>query len=73
MSTEFHDFEIEYSGNPESLDKTLQALGKAVMLGAPDFVKINGHYVVRVFGNPDYMKFACENQGYCKFLTEVPR
>ena len=68
---EFHDFEIDYAGNPEALDKTLMALGSCVLVGAPDYVRRNGHFVMRVFGDPGYIKFACEQQGYCKILGEV--
>lgn len=68
---EFHDFEIEYTGDPAALDKTLQGLGRAVLLGAPDFVKRNGNFVMRVLGNPGYIKFACEHQGYCRIIKEV--
>ena len=67
---EFHDFEIEYSGDPAALDKTLQALGLAVIVQGE---KVNGHYVMRVFGNPGYIKFACEHQGYCRIVAEIPQ
>lgn len=72
-ASEFHDYEIEYSGNPESLDRTLMSLGKAVLIGGPNYIKRNGHYVMRVFGNPGYVKFACEHQGYCEILNEIPK
>jgi hypothetical protein len=50
--------------NPEALDQTLQGLG-AVLVGGPDFVRVDGHYVVRALGDVGFVKFACEAQGYC--------
>jgi len=34
------------------------------------YVQEGGCYVMRVFGNPDFLKFACEHQGYCKIVSE---
>ncbi len=58
--------------NPEALDQTLFALG-AVLIGGgmPEgFMKVDGHYVMRVLGDPGYVKFACETQGYCTIVGE---
>ena len=63
------DFLVE-TRNPEMLDKTLMSIG-AVLVGAPDYIKRDGYYVMRVLGNPGFVKFACENQGYCKIVRQL--
>lgn len=73
MSIEFHDYEIDYSGDPAALDRIVMALGPCALIGVPDYIKSNDHYVLRIFGNPEFIKFACEHQGYCKILCEIPR
>lgn len=60
------------TGNPDFLDRTVQHFGAAVVGGGmPDgYVKIDGAYVVRCFGNPDFIKFAITNQGYGEVVGE---
>jgi len=60
-------------GNPEALDKTVQHFGAAVVGGGMPggYVKKDGYYVVRVFGNVGFVKFAIENQGYGKVIREL--
>lgn len=59
---------------PEGLDRTLNMMGAALIqlnssqTMAPEYLTENGCYVMRVFGNPDFLKFACEHQGYCKIV-----
>ncbi len=69
------DFLVE-TGNPEYLDDTLQALpmtrAAVVGRGVPGgIIKRDGGYVVRVFGDPGFFKFACEQQGYCKIIKQL--
>lgn len=65
------DFLIEANANPVGLDQTLNQMG-AALIGAPDYIMKDGCYVMRVFGsNPGYVKFACENQGYCKIVRQL--
>jgi hypothetical protein len=53
------------TGDPAMLDRTVQQLGAAVVVGGPDqFVQVDGCYVVRVFGDPGFVKFAITQQGY---------
>lgn len=57
--------------NPEGLDRTLNMMG-AALIKPPggDYESINGCYIMRVFGDPGFVKFACEHQGYCKIVCE---
>jgi len=64
------DFLVE-TRNPKALDDTLMQIG-AVLVGGPDYIMKDGFYVMRVLGNPAFVKFACENQGYCKIIKELP-
>ena len=59
------------TANPEMLDQTVQQLGPAVVVGAPDYVKVDDCYVVRVFGDPGFIKFAITNQGYGEVVREL--
>ena len=71
------DFLVE-TGNPEYLDDTLQQLpnmyarvvGRGVTGG---IVKREGGYVVRVFGDTGWFKFAVEQQGYCKIIRQLDK
>lgn len=69
MTTQFTDLLVD-TGNPAMLDKTVMSFG-AVLIGAPDYSRVDGHYVMRVFGSPDFIRFACEHQGYCKIVGET--
>jgi hypothetical protein len=72
---QYKDFLVDV-GNPKALDETLAALPSvtAQVIGGPDgpFEQEDGHYVVRVFGNPGFFKFSVENQGYCRMVGERP-
>lgn len=54
--------------NPAALDQTLQQMG-AVLVGGPDYVVVDGHYIIRALGDVGYVKFACETQGYCTVIA----
>ena len=45
--------------------------GPAVVVGAPDYVQVDDCYVVRVFGDPGFVKFAITNQGYGEVVREL--
>lgn len=68
---EFTDFLVEV-GNPRALDDTLKqlhgALAALVMSSPESYEQVDGKYVMRCFGDPGYVKFACEHQGYCKII-----
>jgi hypothetical protein len=59
--------------NPAALDKDVQALPGCVaaVLGAPYYVKLDGHYVIRCFEGKDALKFMGEHQGYFKVIREL--
>ena len=59
------------TASPELLDRTVQGLGSAVVVGAPDYIEHDGCYVVRVFGDPGFIKFAIANQGYGEVVREL--
>jgi len=59
------------TASPEVLDRTVQQLGPAVVVGAPDYVQVDGCYAVRVFGDPGFIKFAITNQGYGEVVREL--
>lgn len=55
--------------SPANLDRTVQQLGPAVVVaGSWDGEKCR----VRVFGPPDFIRFAITNQGYGEVLGEEP-
>ena len=60
------------TANPQVLDRTVQQLGPAAVVGGPDnFVQVDGCYVVRVFGDPGFIKFAIATQGYGEVVREL--
>jgi hypothetical protein len=59
------------TANPEMLDQTVQQLGPAVVVGAPDYAQVDDCYVVRVFGDPGFIKFAITSQGYGEVVREL--
>ena len=67
------DILVETS-NPELLDKTLNALGAALVGGGMPggFIQIDGVYLVRCFGDAGFIEFAIENQGYGKVIKAYP-
>ena len=73
MNKEATDYLVE-CGNPKAFDKTIQQLGTAVLIngGAEgDYSKKEGFYIMRVFGDVGFLKFAIENQGYGKVIREL--
>lgn len=60
------------AGNPEALDRTVQHFGAAVVGGGMPggYVKVDGAYVVRCFGDIGFLKFAITNQGYGEVVKE---
>ena len=59
------DLKIE-TKNPDLLDKTVNTFGAAVVKDSFD----GSTCKVRCFGNADFVKFACINQGYGKIVSE---
>lgn len=57
--SEYTDIRVR-TKNPEALDKVMVQLGACVIEGTWH----NGICLVRVFGNPGFVKFAIKNQGY---------
>lgn len=60
------------TNNPEALDRTVNHFGAAVVGGGmPDgYVKVGDAYIVRCFGDPGFIEFVIENQGYGRVLRE---
>lgn len=59
--------------NPQALDRTLNQMGAALIEKpgtAFGYLQDGDCYVMRVFGDPGFVKFACEHQGYCKIVGE---
>ena len=66
---------IVETNSPEALDVILQTFGAVVVqsdINKPTYMQKDGGYVVRCFGNPDFIKFAITNQGYGKVLKTLP-
>lgn len=59
------------TASPELLDQTVQQLGRATVVGAPDYMTVDGCYVVRVFGDPGFVKFAIASQGYGEVVRQL--
>ena len=60
--------------NPEAFDRTVQSMG-AVLCddgNKGQYIKQDGYYVMRVFGDAGFLKFAIEMQGYGKVIKELP-
>lgn len=73
MSKKATDFLVECR-NPKSFDQTIQQLGAAVLINGgneDNYIKKNGYYIMRVFGNAGFLKFAIENQGYGKVIKQL--
>lgn len=60
---------IVQTNNPDALDATVQQLGPAVVVDGSFDGK---SCTVRVFGDPGYIKFAIDHQGYGKVLDTLP-
>jgi hypothetical protein len=61
------------TSNPDLLDRTVQSFGAALVGGGMPggYIKKNGHYIVRCFGNADFVKFAITHQGYGTVIEEA--
>ncbi len=73
MSKEATDFLVECR-NPKAFDQTIQQLGAAVLINGGDednYTKKGGYYIMRVFGDAGFLKFAIENQGYGKVIKQL--
>jgi len=58
--------------DPGALDRTVNSFGAALVQGAAgEYAREGGCYVMRVFGDPGFVRFACEHQGYCKIVGET--
>lgn len=56
--------------SPEALDRTLQQMGAVLVGGGTPlgYERVGEHYVVRCLGNPGFIRFAIESQGYAKVI-----
>lgn len=73
MNKEATDFLIE-CGNPKAFDKTIQKMGAAALINGgneDNYIKKDGRYVMRVFGDTGFIQFAIENQGYGKVIKQL--
>jgi hypothetical protein len=73
MKQEFTDFLVE-CGNPAAFDQTINSMGAVLFDGGQkgQYQKDeNGYYTMRVYGDPGYIKFAIQNQGYGKIIKEL--
>ena len=73
MEKKATDFLIQCD-NPEAFDRTVQQLGAAALIDGGEkgkYVQKDGYYVMRVFGDAGFLKFAIENQGYGKVIKEL--
>lgn len=70
---EAKDFLVE-TDDPEYLDATIRSFGAALVGGGMPggFTKRGEYYVMRVFGDARFVKFAIENQGYGRVIEELP-
>lgn len=69
----FTDFLVE-CGNTEAFDKTINSMNAVLYDGGNkgDYKKDeNGYYTMRVYGDPGFLKFAIQNQGYGKIIKEL--
>jgi hypothetical protein len=67
-----HDLLVR-TGDPKILDDTVQQLGAAAVIqDSPDrYTTVEGCYVVRVFGDPGFIRFAITQQGYGEVVREL--
>ena len=61
------------TADPGLLDRTVQQLGPAIVIRgvAAPYMQVDGCYIVRVFGDPGFIKFAITNQGYGEVVREL--
>lgn len=65
---------IVKTANPAALDQILQTFGAVVVqsdINKPTYMQKDGGYVVRCFGNVDFIKFAITNQGYGEVIKTL--
>lgn len=65
---------IVKTGNPAALDGILKQFGAVVVqsdLDRPTYMQRDGGYVIRVFGDPSFVKFMIKNQGYGEFIKDL--
>lgn len=65
---------IVKTGNPAALDGILKQFGAVVVqsdIDKPIYMERDGGYVVRVFGDPGFVKFVIKNQGYGEIIKEL--
>jgi hypothetical protein len=68
------DFLVQCN-NPKAFDETIMQLGAASLVmghGQGGYMQQDGYFVMRVFNNEGYIKFAVEHQGYGKVIKEIP-
>lgn len=68
------DFLIK-CGNPDAFDTTIQQLGAAALIegnAKGTYLQKDGYYVMRVFGDAGYLKFAIQQQGYGEIIRQLP-
>lgn len=71
--SKFTDFLIE-CGNPEAFDRTINSMNAVLYDGGNkgNYIKSEeGYYTMRVYGDPGYIKFAIQTQGYGKIIKEL--
>lgn len=68
------DFLVE-TANPAGLDATLQQFGAALVGGGMPggYVTKDGLHVMRVFGDPGFVRFMVERQGYCRVVEQLDK
>lgn len=65
---------IVSTGDPAGLDRILQQFGAVVVqsnIDIPTYKEQDGGYVVRVMGDPGFVKFMITNQGYGKVIKTL--
>ena len=73
MIKEATDFLVECK-NPKAFDQTIQQLGAAALINGgneDNYTKKDGYYIMRVFGDAGFLRFAIENQGYGKVIKKL--
>ena len=65
--TKYTDILVECN-SPQDLDRVVQAITAAavIQVGPGNYLTRDGAYVVRCFGDPDFLVFAINKQGYGK-------
>jgi hypothetical protein len=67
------DYLVETT-NPKALDETVNQIAAALVQDhstEDGYKRMDGYYVLRALGNPEYVKFACEHHSYCKIVGEL--